>query len=152
MFCFQGSYQRNPPAWSLITVLITQAICWWSENCRFVWENVSLLWMQFTAHRKRCSIHRITSVLYHITRTNVGVFPAILPIFYFSLSQSEMTVSSEWSVFHSAWGTILLCLLANHYHRDLGRDQITQQKLHKMPHICHFPGLWLFPIWQLPPT
>ena len=82
MFCFQGSYQRNPLAWSLISVLITQAICWWSENCRFVWESVSLLWMQFTAHRKRCGIHRITSILYHITRTNVGVFPAILGLLW----------------------------------------------------------------------
>ena len=38
--------------------------------------------MQFTAHRKRCGIHRITSILYRKTGTYVGGFSAILGLLW----------------------------------------------------------------------
>ncbi len=117
MFCFQGSYHRNSLAWSLNH----------PSNLLMVWELLVRL-----GKCLECNLLRIESAAafiglhqYYIAKRErmladfppfwafCGGFSAILPIFYFSFSQSEMSVSSEWSVFHSAWDIILLYLLAN---------------------------------------
>ena len=48
-----------------------------ADSLRIVGSFGKISRMQFTAHRKRCGIHRITSILYRKTGTYVGGFSAI---------------------------------------------------------------------------